>query len=86
MMAAALVNLDIALTDDLRVVPRIGGGFAVLIGPTGRAHSISFSTASAEGFAQLLTLAAVTHGSFGEAPTATERAANVAPFSPQLKA
>lgn len=79
-MAAALINLDITLTDDLRVVPRIGGGFAVLIGPTGRSHSISFSTAAAEAFAATLTLAAVTHGSFGEALAATERAASSSPF------
>lgn len=72
-MARALVTLDVAPTDDLRVSPRLGGGFHVHIGPAGASHDISFATsASAEAFAALLTLSALTHGDLGQALAATD--------------
>lgn len=62
-------TIDIKATDEMRVRPRMGGGFHVLIGSLAGADvMISFETcAKAEAVAALLTTAAITHGDLGAA-------------------
>ena len=62
-------SIDIKAGDELRVRPRRGGGFHVLIGSLGSAEvMISFETcAKAEAVAALLTTAAITHGDLAAA-------------------
>lgn len=62
-------SIDIKAGDELRVRPRRGGGFHVLIGSLGAAEvMISFETcAKAEAVAALLTTAAITHGDLAAA-------------------
>lgn len=78
-MPKVQANIDIAIGDDMRVRPRQGGGFHVLIGPPGdHVAMLSFSdVAQAEALAFVLTTSVITHGGLGAAVAATS---NVKPF------
>ena len=75
-MAHISASIEITNADDLRVMPRSGGGFHLLIGPLGGDRLIlSFpDVTTAEALAVVLCTSAVTHGPLGAAVAATDPA------------
>lgn len=73
-MPSVSASIEITNADDLRVKPRSGGGFHLLIGSYGSDRLIlSFpDVAAAEALAAVLCVSAVTHGPLGAAVAATD--------------
>lgn len=73
-MPRVSASIEITNADDLRVKPRAGGGFHLLIGPLGGDRLIlSFpDVTTAEAIAAVLCTSAVTHGPLGAAIAATQ--------------
>lgn len=81
-MPRVSTQVEVASTDNLRVRPRPGGGFHLLIGDGEDRAILSFAKVeTAEAMAAVLCTSAITHGPLGTAvaETAPERS-NVARF------
>ncbi|PZR36460.1 hypothetical protein [Caulobacter segnis] len=83
-MPSVSASIEITNADDMRVMPRQGGGFHLLIGPLGGDRLIlSFpDVTTAEALAVVLCTSTVTHGRLGAAVAATAPdASNVVPLT-----
>lgn len=75
------VQIEVGLHDQLRIRPRPGGGFHLLIGDGEERAILSFPhVGKAEEVAAVICTSAVAHGPLGDALAATAPGSNVAPF------
>lgn len=78
------VQIEVGLTDQIRIRARIGGGFHVLIGDGEERAILSFPhVGKAEEVAAVICTSAVAHGPLGDALAASDPASNVKPFTPR---
>lgn len=85
-MVKISASIEITNADDIRVHARQGGGFHLVIGPTGgETVMLSFPQVStAEAVAAVLTTSAIAHGRFGDALAVVASALGSKPSKPRL--